>query len=223
MPNYKEGYDGAAMLLYDYFRSSAAYRVRIALNLKGLEAERRFIHLRKDEQRGAGYLEMNPQGLVPTLVVDGEPFTQSLAIIEYLEETHPEPPLLPEDAADRAWVRSIAMAIACDIHPLNNLRILKYLGREFQIDEPRRDDWYRHWVVDGFTALESRLAARASGDYCLGERPTLADICLVPQVANAIRLKVPLEPFPRIRAINDACLKLPAFDSTRPEVQPDAE
>jgi maleylacetoacetate isomerase len=223
MADYKEGYDGAAMLLYDYFRSSAAYRVRIALNLKGLEYERRFIHLRKGDQRGAAYLEVNAQGLVPTLAVDGEPFTQSLAIIEYLDETHPEPPLMPKDAAGRAWVRSVALAIACDIHPLNNLRILKYLGGELQIDEPRRDEWYRHWIVDGFTALETRLAERATGAYCLGDHPTLADICLVPQVANANRLKIPLDPFPRIRAINGACLKLPAFDKARPEAQPDAE
>jgi maleylacetoacetate isomerase len=223
MANYKEGYDGAAMLLYDYFRSSAAYRVRIALNLKGLEAGRRFIHLRKGEQRAAGYLEVNPQGLVPTLAIDGGGLTQSLAIIEYLDETHPEPPLLPKDAADRAWVRSVALAIACDIHPLNNLRILKYLDKQLQIDEPRRDEWYRHWVREGFAALETQLAARASGAYCLGDRPTLADICLVPQVANANRLKVPLDPYPRIRAVNDACLKHPAFDRARPEVQADAE
>jgi maleylacetoacetate isomerase len=211
------------MILYDYFRSSAAYRMRIALNLKGLEAERRFIHLRKGEQRGAGYLEVNPQGLVPTLVIDDEAFTQSLAIIEYLDETHPSPPLLPEDAKDRAWVRSIALAIACDIHPLNNLRVLKYLSREFEIDEARRDDWYRHWVSDGFTALEARLAARPAGRFCFGDTPTLADIFLVPQVANANRVNTPLEPFPRIRAINTACLALPAFDRARPEMQPDAE
>ncbi len=211
------------MILFDYFRSSAAYRLRIALNLKGLEAERRFVHLRKGEQRAAGYLEVNPQGLVPTLVIDGEAFTQSLAIIEYLDELHPEPPLLPRDAGDRAWVRSIALAIACDIHPVNNLRILKYLAHELQIDEPRRDAWYRHWIVDGFGALETRLAARATDRFCFGDSPTLADVFLVPQVANAQRLKVPMEPYPRIRAINEACLALPAFDHARPEVQPDAE
>ena len=211
------------MILYDYFRSSAAYRMRIALNLKGLEAERRFIHLRKGEQRGAGYLEVNPQGLVPTLMIDGEAFTQSLAIIEYLDEMHPQPALLPKDAKDRAWVRSIALAIACDIHPLNNLRVLKYLGREFQVDEAKRDDWYRHWVSDGFTALEARLAARPADRFCFGDTPTIADIFLVPQVANANRVSTPLEPFARIRAINAACLALPAFDRARPEVQPDAE
>jgi len=211
------------MILHDYFRSSAAYRVRIALNVKGLEADRRFVHLRKGEQRAAGYLALNPQGLVPTLVVDGTPLTQSLAIIEYLEETHPQPRILPSDAKERAWVRSIALAIACDIHPLNNLRILKYLDRVLQIDEPRRDEWYRHWVEEGFAAIEPQLAARAQGTLCLGDTPTLADICLVPQVANAHRLKVPMEPYPRIRAINEACLRLPAFDRARPENQPDAE
>jgi maleylpyruvate isomerase len=160
---------------------------------------------------------------VPTLVVDGAPLTQSLAIIEYLEEKHPLPPLLPGSAEDRAWVRAIALAIACDIHPLNNLRVLKYLDRELQVDEPKRDEWYRHWVRQGFEAIESQLAARAAGAYCFGDAPTLADICLVPQVANAGRVKLPMEPYPRIRAVNAACLALPAFDRARPEVHPDAE
>ena len=211
------------MILYDYFRSSAAYRVRIALNLKGLEAERRFVHLRKGEQRGAYYLEVNPQGLVPALVIGKTVLTQSLAIIEYLDEKHPAPQLLPRDIEDRAWVRAIALSIACDIHPLNNLRVLKYLGRELKAEEPVRDEWYRHWVRVGFEALEAQLASRAAGPYALGVEPTLADICIVPQVANAQRLNVPMEPYPRIRAINDACLKHPAFDRARPEVQPDAE
>ena len=211
------------MILYDYFRSSAAYRVRIALNLKGLAPERRSIHLRKGEQSAPGYLAVNPQGLVPTLI-DGETrLTQSLAIIEYLEEKHPSPPLLPRDAADRAWVRAVALAIACDIHPLNNTRVLAYLGRELGIDEPRRDDWYRHWVKVGFAALEAQLAARGSGRYCLGDTLTLADVFLVPQVANANRLKVPMAPYPRIAAINAACLEHPAFDRARPENHPDAE
>jgi maleylacetoacetate isomerase len=211
------------MVLYDYFRSSAAYRVRIALNLKGLAATHRSIHLRKGEQRAAVYLEVNRQGLVPTLVVDGTSLTQSLAIIEYLEEKHPSPALLPKDAADRAWVRAIALAIACDIHPLNNLRVLKYLDRELQVDEPKRDEWYRHWLRQGFEAIESQLAARATGAFCFGASPTLADICLVPQVANAARVKLPMEPYPRIRAVNATCLALPAFDRARPEVHPDAE
>ena len=211
------------MLLYDYFRSSAAYRVRIALNLKGLAAEQRSVHLRKGEQRDAEYLKVNAQGLVPTLIIGGKTLTQSLAIIEYLEETHPRPPLLPADPADRAWVRAIALAIACDIHPLNNTRVLKYLSRELQIDEPRRDEWYRHWVKEGFEAIEKRLAERAQGDFCFGDTPTIADVCLVPQVANANRLNTPMEPYPRISAINDACLALPAFDKARPENHPDAE
>ncbi len=212
------------MILHDFFRSSAAYRVRIALNLKGLAAERRFVHLRKGEQRAPGFLELNPQGLVPALVLDdGAVLTQSLAIIEYLEETHPAPPLLPSGAEDRAFARAIALAIACDIHPLNNLRVLKYLGSAFNVDEPKRDEWYRHWIEEGFGAIESQLAARASGAYALGDTPTIADICIVPQVANAGRVKLPMDPYPRIAAVNAACLAHPAFARARPEVQPDAE
>jgi maleylpyruvate isomerase len=211
------------MILYDYFRSSAAYRVRIALNLKGLAAERRFIHLRKGEQRAPGFLELNPQGLVPMLTVGSQRLTQSLAIIEYLDEKHPSPPLLPESAEDRAWVRAVALAIACDIHPLNNLRILKYLGKALGVEEPKRDAWYRYWVTEGFTALETQLAEHAQGRFCFGDTPTLADVFLVPQVANAHRLHVPMDAFPRIRAINAACLALPAFDQARPENNPDAE
>ena len=210
------------MMLYDYFRSSAAYRVRIALNLKGLSYERRFIHLRKGEQRAPGYLQLNPQGFVPSLVVGDRHITQSLAIIEYLEERHPLPPLLPQGAEDRAFVRSIALAIACDIHPLNNLRVLKYLARPLEIDEPARDEWYRHWVREGFEAIEALLAARADR-YCLGDTPTLADVCLVPQVANANRLSVDLAPYPRIRAIDAKCREHPAFDAAEPSKQPDAE
>jgi maleylpyruvate isomerase len=213
----------APMILHDYFRSSAAFRVRIALNMKGLAAERRFVHLRKSEQRARAYLDVNPQGLVPTLVVGDRRLTQSLAIIEYLDETHPRPPLLPALAEDRAWVRAVALAIACDIHPLNNLRVLRYLGKELAIDEPRRDEWYRHWVREGFDALEAQLAERASGAFCLGDTPTLADICLVPQAANARRLAVDLAPYPRIRAIEAACLQVPAFADALPERQPDAE
>ena len=211
------------MILYDYFRSSAAYRVRIALNLKGLGTERRFVHLRRGEQRDPAYLELNPQGLVPMLSVGSRRLTQSLAIIEYLEEKHPAPALLPLTPEDRAWVRSIALAIACDIHPLNNLRVLKYLGKELGIDEPRRDEWYRHWVVEGFDALEAQLQERATGRFCFGDAPTLADVCLVPQVANARRLNVAMDAFPRIRSIDAACLALPAFDQARPENNPDAE
>ena len=212
----------ACMILYDYFRSSAAYRVRIALNLKGLEAERRFIHLRRGEQHAPGYLETNPQGLVPTLVVGNRAMGQSMAIIEYLEEKHPLPPLLPPGPEDRAWVRSIAQAIACDIHPIDNLRVLKYLER-LGVDSAARDNWYVHWITEGFKAIESRLAERASGAYCFGDAPTMADVFLVPQVANANRLDVPLGPYPRLRAVNDACLALPAFDRAQPARQPDAE
>ena len=211
------------MILHDYFRSSAAYRVRIALNLKGLAPERRFVHLRKGEQRTPDYLALNPQGFVPTLEVDGRRLTQSLAIIEYLEEQYPQPALLPSGAVDRAWVRSIALAIACDIHPLNNLRVLKHLGRALAIEEPRRDEWYRHWVNEGFVALEAQLATRATGACCFGETPTLADVCLVPQVANARRLDVDLVPYPRIAAIDAACRALAPFRDAAPENQPDAE
>lgn len=211
------------MILYDYFRSSAAYRVRIALNLKGLEAQRRFVHLRRGEQHATAYREVNAQALVPTLEVDGRRITQSLAIIEYLEERHPAPPLLPPLAEDRAWVRSVALAIACDIHPIDNLRVLKYLAGPLAVEEPRRDVWYRHWIETGFAALESQLAARSTGAFCLGATPTLADVFLVPQVANARRAGLALDAFPRIGTINEACLTLPAFDRARPENQPDAE
>ena len=211
------------MILYDYFRSSAAFRVRIALNLKGLAAERRFIHLRRGEQRAPAYLELNPQGLVPMLVVGERRLTQSVAIIEYLDEKHPLPPILPVAAEDRAWVRSIALAIACDIHPINNLRILKYLGKELAIGEPVRDEWYRHWIREGFGAIEAMLAEHGAERFCFGDTPTLADICLVPQVANAARLAVDMAPYPRIAAINQACLELPAFAAAVPSAQPDAE
>jgi maleylacetoacetate isomerase len=211
------------MILHDYFRSSAAYRVRIALNLKGLAADRRYVHLRRGDQRGSAYLAVNPQGLVPALEVDGHVLTQSLAIIEYVEEKHPSPPLLPKGAEDRAAVRAVALAIACDIHPLNNLRVLQYLGRELAIDEAKRDDWYRHWITAGFNAIEFQLMKRAADTFCFGDQPTLADVCLVPQVANSQRLKMSLAAWPRIAAVNDACLALPAFAAARPEAQPDAE
>lgn len=211
------------MVLYDYFRSSAAFRVRIALHLKGLSPERRFIHLRKGEQRDPAYLALNPQGFVPMLVVGEQRFTQSLAIIEYLDEMYPAPRLLPSTAEERAWVRSVAQSIACDIHPLDNLRVLLHLKAAFGADQAARDEWYRHWIREGFAGLEAQLAARASGPFCLGHAPTLADICLVPQVANAQRLDIPLAPWPRIRTINDACIALPAFIAALPANQPDAE
>ncbi|MEP7262538.1 MAG: maleylacetoacetate isomerase [Usitatibacter sp.] len=211
------------MILHDYFRSSAAYRVRIALNLKGLEPQRRFVHLRKGEQRDPAFLAINPQGFVPLLEVGGHTLTQSLAIIEYLDENYTAPPLLPVGAEDRAWVRSIALAIACDIHPVNNLRVLKYLSRTLEVAEPARDEWYRHWVREGFAPLEAQLAARATGPFCFRDSPTLADICLVPQVFNAHRLEVDMAPYPRIAAIDAACRALPAFQAAHPDAQPDAE
>jgi maleylpyruvate isomerase len=212
------------MILHDYWRSSAAFRVRIGLRLKGLEAERRFVHLARGEQRAPDYKAKNPQGFVPLLEDGPRTLTQSLAILEYLEETHPEPPILPSDPAERAWVRAVALAVACDIHPLNNLRVLQYLKREFGADEAARDKWYAHWVAEGLAPIETMLAARPGpGPFCLGAEPTLADICLVPQVFNARRYHVPLEPYPLIRAVTEACLARPAFDLAQPAKQPDAE
>ena len=211
------------MKLYSFFRSSAAYRVRIALNLKGLPYEMVAIHLTKDggRQRSAEYRAVNPQMRVPALALSsGEVLTQSLAIIEYLDEIEPEPPLLPADALARAKVRAIAQLIACDIHPLNNTSPLRYLKRELKHEQADIDAWYRHWVLEGFTALEAMLGP---GPYAFGAQVTLADLCLVPQVANARRFKVPLEAFPKIVAADAACLKLQAFDKARPEKQPDVE
>ena len=211
------------MKLYSYFRSSAAYRVRIALNLKGLPYEMVPIHLTRDggQQRKPDFVAVNPQMRVPVLALSGgEVLTQSLAIIEYLDETNPDPPLLPAEALDRAKVRSIAQLIACDIHPLNNLMALQYIKRQLKHEQPEIDAWYHHWVLQGFAALEAMIEP---GPYAFGGRVTLADLCLVPQVFNARRLKVPLETFPKIVAVDAACLKLPAFDKARPENQPDAE
>lgn len=213
------------MKLYDYFRSSAAYRVRIALNLKGLAPERAFVHLRKNAQREEGYLAMNPQGLLPALVTDGgSVLTQSLAIIEYLDETHPAPPLLPGDAAARARVRGVALEIACDIHPLDNLRVLRYLKNTLGVAEEQKDAWYKYWIDVGLEALEIRLARDpATGRYCHGDLPSIADICLVPQLANARRVAMDLSPYPTLLRIEAACLALPAFAAADPSRQPDAE
>ena len=211
------------MKLYSYFRSSAAYRVRIALNLKGLPYEMDFVHLTKDggRQHSAEFNAVNPAKLVPALRLDsGDVLTQSLAIIDYLDETHPQPPLLPLDPLQRAKVRAVALTIACDIHPIDNLRVLQYLKRTLKHEQSDIDAWYHHWIIQGFNAIE---AAIAPGPYCFGAQVTLADICLVPQVFNARRLKVPLEAFPKIVAVESACLKLAAFDKARPENQPDAE
>jgi maleylacetoacetate isomerase len=212
--------------LYDYFRSSAAYRVRIALNLKGVVPdERTFVHLRMGNQRAQDYLALNPQGLVPALALDdGEVLTQSLAIIEYLDETHPEPPLLPVAPPARARVRGIALAIACEIHPLNNLRVLNYLIGTLGVAREQKDGWYKYWVDVGFEALEKRLSQeRETGVFCHGNAPTLADVCLVPQIANARRFNIDLSPYPTLTRVEAACLALPAFAAAAPERQPDAE
>lgn len=213
------------MKLYDYPLSSAAYRVRIALNLKGVTPERVPIHLRKNMQREAGYLDVNPHGLVPTLVTDdGSALTQSLAIIEYLDETIPSPPLLPESAAGRARVRGIAQAIACDIHPLDNLRVLRYLVHTLGVEEAQKDAWYTYWIDVGLEALERSLARDpATGRFCHGDAPTLADICLVPQLANARRVKMDLSPYPTLVRIESNCRALTAFADAAPDRQPDAE
>ncbi len=211
------------MKLYSYFRSSAAYRVRIALNLKGLPYDMVPIHLSKDggQQRKQEYVAINPQMRVPVLALNsGEVLTQSLAIIEYLDELRPKPPLLPADAVARARVRTIAQMVACDIHPLNNLIVLQYLKNTLKQAQANIDGWYHHWVIEGFKAIEAMISP---GPYAFGAQVTLADVCLVPQVANARRFEVPLEAFPKIVAADAACLKLAAFDKARPENQPDAE
>jgi maleylacetoacetate isomerase len=213
------------MKLYDYFRSSAAYRVRIAFNLKGVVPERVFVHLRRGAQRADDYLAVNPQGLVPALATDeGDVLTQSLAIIEWLDETHPRPPLLPADASGRARVRSLAQAIACDIHPLNNLRVLNYLTGTLGATDAQKDGWYRYWCDVGLEALETRLVReRSTGAFCHGGEPTLADVCLVPQLANARRVDLDLAPYPTLLRIESACAALPAFANAAPARQPDAE
>ena len=214
------------MKLYDYFRSSAAYRVRIALNLKGVKPdERTFVHLRMGNQRAQDYLALNPQGLVPALALDdGHVLTQSLAIVEFLEETHPEPPLLPQSAAARARVRAIALQIACDIHPLNNLRVLNYLLGTVGVTKEQKDGWYRYWVDVGFEALEKALAHDAdAGRFCHGDQPTLADVCLVPQIANARRFNIDMSPYPTLTRIEAACNAIEAFAAAAPARQPDAE
>lgn len=213
------------MRLYDYYRSSAAYRVRIALNFKGVTPERVFVHLRKGGQRADDFLDLNPQGLVPALALDGgQTLTQSLAIIEWLEETHPQPPLLPADAAGRARVRAVALSIACEIHPLNNLRVLQYLTGTLGASEAQKDGWYKYWIDTGFEALETQLAReKATGRFCHGDAPGLADVCLVPQLANARRFHVDLAPYPTLTRIEAACNALPAFVAAAPANQPDAE
>jgi maleylpyruvate isomerase len=209
--------------LYTYFRSSAAYRARIALNLKGLAYEMVPVHLTKDggQHRAESFRAVNAQMRVPALALDsGDILIQSLAIIDYLDETHPEPPLLPADPLERAHVRAIAQVVACDIHPLNNLAPLQYLRRQLKHEQPEIDAWYHHWIHAGFAALEGLLRP---GPYAYGSEVTLADVCLVPQVYNARRLKVPLDDYPKIVAADAACQKLDAFQRAHPDQQPDAE
>jgi len=210
------------MELYNYYRSSASYRVRIALALKGLDYEYKPVHLAKNEQFTESYAAVSAARLVP-LLRDGEhTLTQSLAIIEYLEETHAEPPLLPADAAGRARVRALALDIACEIHPLNNLRVLRYLTRDLKLGEDDKNRWYRHWVETGLEAVERQLAAQPA-TFCHGEKPGMADCVLVPQIFNAQRFECRLDHVPQVMRVFDACMKLEAFERTRPENCPDAD
>ena len=210
------------MKLYTYFRSSAAFRVRIALNLKGLRYEPLFVHLAKGEHRKPDYEKVNPQRLVPTLELDdGTRLNQSLAIIEYLEEKHPRPPLLPSDPAGKARVRALSELIACEIHPLNNLRVLQHLKRALGQNEEQVKAWYRHWIADGLAKLEAELDATAK--FAHGNAPTMADCCLVPQIFNAKRYECDLAPYPTTTRVFEQCMKLEAFDRAQPAKQPDAE
>ena len=203
-------------VLYDYFRSSAAYRVRIALNLKGVDYERHPVSLVDGAQKSAEYRALNPQGLVPMLEIDGLKLTQTLSIMVYLDQTRPEPLLMPRDAADGAHVRGMALAIACDIHPLNNLRVLKYLKGELGQEQEAIDRWYAHWVNEGLAALEAMAAPRA-GAFLFGDTPTIADVCLVPQLYNARRFNIPITPYPTLRRADETASALPAFAAAHPD------
>ena len=203
-------------VLHDYFRSSASYRVRIALGLKGIDYERRSVNLAEGEQKSALFRAANPQGFVPCLEIDGLKLTQSLSIIVYLDQTRPDPPLLPRDPANSAHVRSLALAIACDIHPLNNLRVLKYLKGELGQEQAAVDRWYAHWVSEGLAALEA-LASPRAGAFLYGDTPSLADVCLVPQLYNARRFAVPLDPYPTLRRADESASALPAFAAAHPD------
>jgi len=214
------------MKLYTFFRSSASFRVRIALNLKGLKYEQAPIHLRRGggEQLSAAYKVINPQALVPALEDGGKILTQSLAIIEYLEECYPQPPLLPRDPADKALVRSMALIIACEVHPIQNLRVLQYVKREYNQSDEQVNRWAQHWINLGLAALEQMIVAQPRrGKFCFGGTPTLADICLVPQLGNARRYGCDLSPYPTIIEFEKNCMALPAFADAAPEKQPDAE
>ena len=205
-------------ILYDYWRSSAAYRVRIALNLKGIDYESRAIDLRDDQQKSSEYRALNPQGLVPTLEIDGQRLTQSLAIINYLDLKYPNQPLLPASAASRAHVVAMAMTVACDIHPLNNLRVLKYLKHELGQSQEAVDRWYTHWIEEGLPALEA-LARPQAGRFLFGDAPTGADVCLVPQLYNARRYNVPLDDYPTLLRAEENANKIEAFAAAHPDRQ----
>jgi maleylacetoacetate isomerase len=211
--------------LYTFFRGSSPFRVRIALNLKGLPYESAFVHLAKGEQRKPEYSAVNPQSLVPALVLDdGHVLTQSLAIIEYLDEVHPQPPLIPSDALGRARVRALSLLVACEIHPLNNARTLAYLRKQMKHGEEEVNEWYRHWVADGLAKLEGSLARfPGTGTFCHGDTPTMADCCLVPQVFNAKRYACDTSAYPTVMRVFGECMRLEAFDRAQPSRQPDAE
>jgi maleylacetoacetate isomerase len=210
--------------LYTYFRSSAAFRVRIALNLKGLAYEPVFVHLAKGQHREQQYSAVNPQALLPTLELDdGTRLVQSLAIIEWLDEKHPTPPLIPKDALGRARVRSLSYLIACEIHPLNNLRVLQHLKRALGQSQEQIDEWYRYWIADGLAKLEADLARPGTGKYSHGDVPGMADCCLVPQIFNAKRYNSDLKPYPKTLRVFESCMQLDAFDRAQPSKQPDAE
>jgi maleylpyruvate isomerase len=214
---------GAMMKLYNYFRSSASFRVRIALNLKGLDYDYLPVHIARGEHKTGSFSAISPDMLVPLLEDEGERFTQSMAIIEYLDEIHPEPALLPHDPVGRAHVRALAQTVACEIHPLNNLRVLKYLVRELKLGDDAKNAWYRHWVREGMLAFERQLALRPASLYCWGDTPTLADCCLVPQVFNGQRFDCDFSGLPRTMAAFEACMQLDAFQRAQPSRCPDAE
>ena len=211
------------MKLHNYFRSSASFRVRIALNLKGLDFEYIPVHIARGDHRTGPYAAISADRLVPLLEDGGERFSQSMAIIEYLDETHPEPALLPRDPVARAHVRALTQSIACEIHPLNNLRVLKYLVKDLKLDEEAKNAWYRHWVRDGLLAFERQLAQYPAGTYCWGDTPTLADCCLVPQIFNGRRFDCDFSGLPRTMAAFDACMEHEAFQRAQPSQAPDAE